>query len=63
MSMIVAGCSFCSPAVDDRIMARLGSVFAIRNAPPVTESHMLILPFRHADDCFSLDDTEKRDTD
>ena len=46
-----------------KIIARLGTVFAIRDKYPVTNLHTLILPLRHVSDFFDLTTEEKADAD
>jgi len=56
-------CPFCSPEVVARAVAYQGTVFALYDLYPVTPGHMLILPNRHVDDWFALNDTERRDAE
>jgi diadenosine tetraphosphate (Ap4A) HIT family hydrolase len=56
-------CPFCYDKIRDRIVAEQNSVVAIQDNYPVTAGHLLIVPKRHIEDYFSLNETEKRDTD
>jgi ATP adenylyltransferase len=56
-------CPFCDESIESRIIAREGTVFAIRDKYPVTNLHTLILPRRHVSDYFDLTQEEKADTD
>jgi diadenosine tetraphosphate (Ap4A) HIT family hydrolase len=56
-------CLFCYDNVKDRIIAEQGSVVAIEDKYPVCDGHLLIVPKRHAEDYFSMTETEKRDAD
>ena len=42
---------------------KLDLVFAIKDAFPVSDNHLLIIPKRHTADYFSLAEIEKRDAD
>ncbi|NBN93931.1 MAG: HIT family protein [Betaproteobacteria bacterium] len=46
-------CPFCS-IPDDRIVGRLGTAFAIRDAFPVSPGHTLIIPRRHIGSLFGI---------
>jgi diadenosine tetraphosphate (Ap4A) HIT family hydrolase len=48
--------------MNERAIARQGSVFAVKDAYPATELHCLVIPYRHAEDFFSLTDRERRDS-
>ena len=56
-------CPFCYDNIKDRIIAEQNSVVAIKDSYPGTEGHLLIIPKRHMADYFSIDETEKKDTD
>ena len=56
-------CPFCDESVELKIIAREGTVFAIRDKYPVTNLHTLILPLRHISDFFDLTPEEKADAD
>jgi galactose-1-phosphate uridylyltransferase len=58
-----SGCPFCEESVESRIIARKGTVIAIRDKFPVTDLHTLILPLRHVSDFFDLSPEEKADAD
>ncbi len=54
-------CPFCN--MDrDALKAEHNSVFAIEDSTPVSRYHMLILPFRHCETYFEMNDEELRDT-
>lgn len=52
-----ASCPFCSPK-DDDIVVKNKLCYACRDRYPVTEGHMLVIPFRHVRDLFGLTDEE-----
>jgi ATP adenylyltransferase len=54
------GCVFCSSVTTDRMVCEYGHVFAIEDQYPVTQGHLLIMPYRHAEDFFSLTDKEQQ---
>ena len=54
-------CPFCYDNIKDRIIAEQNSIVAIQDNYPVTAGHLLIVPKRHIEDYFSLNETEKRD--
>ena len=56
-------CPFCYDTIKDRVVDEQNSVVAIQDNYPVTAGHLLIVPRRHMEDYFSLNETEKRDTD
>src|SRR4030042_4817038 len=56
-------CPFCEEGVKSRIIAREGTVIAIRDKFPVTYLHTLIMPKRHVSDFFDLIPEEKADLD
>ena len=55
------GCAFCSAGVRADAVARLGTVFAVPDARPVSDGHMLVVPLRHVADYFELTAEELRD--
>jgi ATP adenylyltransferase len=55
-------CPFCYDNIKDRVVAEQNSVVAIQDSYPVTAGHLLIVPKRHIEDYFSLNETEKKDT-
>lgn len=57
------GCIFCSGEIKSRIVVQHGSVFAVVDKFPVTQGHMLIIPFRHTEDYFSMISQEKCDAE
>jgi diadenosine tetraphosphate (Ap4A) HIT family hydrolase len=48
------GCVFCSSDILGRIVDKHGHVFAIEDQYPVTPGHLLVMPYRHAEDLFSM---------
>ena len=56
-------CPFCYDNIKDRIVAEQNSVVAIADSYPVTDGHLLIIPKRHIADYFSMDGSEKKDTE
>jgi diadenosine tetraphosphate (Ap4A) HIT family hydrolase len=55
-------CPFCYDNIKNRIVAEQNSVVAISDNYPVTDGHLLIVPKRHIEDYFSMNETEKKDT-
>jgi len=51
-------CPFCNPVAED-IVARNDLCYAFRDHYPVSRGHLLVIPFRHTPDFFSLTDAEK----
>lgn len=51
-------CPFCNPAADE-IVAKNDLCYARRDRYPVSRGHLLIIPFRHTPDFFSLTSGEK----
>ena len=60
---LMKDCPFCYDNIKDRVVAEQNSVVAIQDNYPVADGHLLIVPKRHIEDYFSLNETEKRDTD
>ena len=56
-------CPFCRLEKTARVVEKLGTMVAIKDKHPVTESHMLVLPIRHTPDFLSLTSQEKRDAE
>lgn len=56
-------CAFCQQEVFSRSIEKNGSVFAISDAYPVTQGHLLILPVRHVSDIFLMSEAERLDAD
>jgi diadenosine tetraphosphate (Ap4A) HIT family hydrolase len=56
-------CRFCPENIQQRVVAEVDSVWAIRDEHPVTEGHHLIIPRRHSVDWFSMTEKERRDAD
>ena len=52
------GCRFCRPYADD-IVAKNELCYARWDRFPVSKGHLLIIPFRHTADYFSLTGEEK----
>jgi len=52
-------CPFCNP-FDDDIIVKNDLCYARWDRYPVSRGHLLVIPFRHADDYFSLTAEEKR---
>jgi len=55
-------CPFCYDNIKDCVVAEQNSVVAIQDSYPVTDGHLLIVPKRHMEDYFSMNETEKKDT-
>ncbi len=58
--VVFPDCPFCSEEVRSRIITSHGSVFAIEDKYPVTPGHLLIIPYRHTVDYFSLTEQERK---
>lgn len=56
----VQGCIFCSEEISGRIVATNQTVFAIEDKYPVTQGHLLIIPYRHTTDFISMTQEERR---
>lgn len=56
-------CLFCSRQVQPSIVYKNFSVFAIADNYPVTHGHVLIIPYRHTEDFFSMTTEERRHTE
>ena len=54
-------CMFCSEEVKSRILMEQGTVYVIEDLYPVTHGHLLIIPFRHTLDYFTMTDEERLD--
>ena len=52
-------CPFCNPGADD-IVAKNDLCYARWDRYPVSKGHLLVIPFRHTADCFSLTVEEKQ---
>lgn len=60
---IFRDCKFCDTVVsEDRRVAEFGSMFAVYDRYPVTEGHLLIIPYRHVEYFFDLTSDEVHDT-
>ena len=58
MAGMPSSCPFCTPDNND-IVAKNGLCYAIRDRHPVAKGHMLIIPYRHEPDYFSLSVEER----
>jgi len=58
-----ADCPFCSEALRRQAVERCGGVFAVPDAHPVADGHLLIVTVRHTPDYFTMTDRERRDAD
>ena len=56
-------CEFCSAEFRERAVERNESVFAVMDSHPVTAGHMLVVPFKHRPDYFSMTAMEKKQAD
>jgi diadenosine tetraphosphate (Ap4A) HIT family hydrolase len=56
-------CLFCSQEYRHGIISEHGTVFAVRDGYPVTEGHLLIIPFAHRADFFDTTPEERRDAE
>lgn len=54
-------CIFCEISIGDRIIDQNETCFVIKDAFPVTEGHLLIIPKKHVADYFDLNENEKSD--
>lgn len=54
-------CPFCNPFADE-IVAKNDLCYARWDRFPVSKGHLLVIPFRHTTDYFSLSEEEKRAT-
>jgi diadenosine tetraphosphate (Ap4A) HIT family hydrolase len=54
-------CMFCSEEIKNRILMTQGTVYVIEDLYPVTHGHLLIIPFRHTLDYFTMTDEERLD--
>lgn len=54
-------CTFCSEEIKKDILMEQGTVFVIQDLFPVTQGHLLIIPFRHTLDYFTMTDEERLD--
>jgi diadenosine tetraphosphate (Ap4A) HIT family hydrolase len=56
-------CLFCRWIKANKAIETHGTVAAFKDGYPVTESHLLIIPLRHATDGFSMTEQEIRDSE
>jgi ATP adenylyltransferase len=61
MSGFTRTCQFCSEEVKRRILMTQGTVYVIEDLYPVTHGHLLVIPFRHTLDYFTMTDEERLD--
>jgi len=54
-------CAFCSDEIRRRVLMEQGTVFAVEDLYPVTQGHLLVIPYRHTLDYFSMTDEERFD--
>jgi len=54
-------CPFCNPPAED-IVAKNDLCYARWDRFPVSRGHLLVVPFRHSPDFFSMTDDERRAT-
>jgi len=54
-------CVFCSDEILHRILMEQGTVYAVEDLYPVTQGHLLVVPYRHTLDYFSMTDEERFD--
>lgn len=52
-------CPFCNPVADE-IVAKNDLCYACRDRYPVSKGHLLVIPFRHIPDFFSMTVEEKQ---
>ena len=51
-------CPFCNPVAED-IVVRNDLCYARRDRYPVSRGHLLVMPFRHTPDFFSMTPEER----
>ena len=56
-------CPFCYDNIQDLVIAERGTVVAIYDRYPVTDGHLLIIPRRHVENYFSMNESEKKDAE
>ena len=59
LSIMAAQCPFCCP-VPEEIVLRNSLCYARYDRYPVSEGHLLIVPFRHVGDFFELTESERK---
>lgn len=62
-SDVNADCIFCGKLDKDRIVTENGSVYAIKDDYPVTDGHLLVVPYRHTPNYFTLTNIERQHAD
>lgn len=63
MAAFEPGCVFCERLAGGDVLREAESVFAIADADPVTQGHLLVIPKRHVPGFFELRDHERRDAE
>ena len=58
-----ANCPFCAAEFRAQAIAEFETVFAVPDARPITQGHLLVVPLRHAADFFAMSPAERRDAD
>ncbi|MDI3483334.1 MAG: hypothetical protein PWQ88_1205 [Candidatus Methanomethylophilaceae archaeon] len=53
-------CPFCSPNAEE-ILLKNDLCYVLADRYPVSRGHLLVIPFRHVAEIFSLSDDEKRE--
>lgn len=56
-------CRFCPGNIKDPIIEEWDLVLAFEDRFPVSEGHLLIVPKRHTDNWFSMNEDERREAD
>jgi diadenosine tetraphosphate (Ap4A) HIT family hydrolase len=54
-------CPFCDEPATSRAINALRTVYAISDQYPVTDGHLLVIPFRHTSDFFTMTSDERND--
>ena len=54
-------CPFCDLEIHERIIGKKGTVYAVADRYSVTSGHVLVVPFRHSSDFFTMTRKEKQD--
>lgn len=58
-----SSCPFCMPQVKPKVVRDNNSVYCLHDRYPVSQGHMLVIPYRHSPDFFSMTQTERDDAD
>jgi ATP adenylyltransferase len=56
-------CPFCYENVISRVVEEFDTIFAIKDGYPVTDGHLLLIPKRHFQDYFSINEKERTDAE